>query len=70
MAEITNDELEQAILENATGPASASGDSGSATQHSLRDQLELLKYRESKSATASGRGLGLRFIKLIPPGAE
>lgn len=69
--EITDDDLEQAILTSATGPARASGDSGSVEQHSLRDQLELLKYKRELDATSTARrGLGIRFHKLIPPGSD
>ena len=34
------DDLDDAIQENAQGPAKASGDSGSVEQHSLKDQIE------------------------------
>ena len=63
------DDLEQSIRENAQQPAKAAGDSGSVEQHSLPDQIEAYRYLASKQATRSKR-LGLRFTKVIPPGAE
>ena len=62
------DDLQQTILDNAVKPASASVDGISVTQHSLRDQLEVLRH--ARGATAADRNhLGLRFVKLTPPGA-
>jgi len=62
------DELDQTILENAQGPAKASGDSGSMEQHPLPDQIAVDRYRESKKASRK-RGLGIALKKLVPPGA-
>ncbi len=61
------DDLEKTIRENAAGPASASGDAGSVTQHALRDQIEADKYLEAKKA-AKASCRGLLFSKLVPPG--
>lgn len=63
------DDLEQSIQENAQQPAKASGDSGSVEQHSLSEQIAADQYLASKRAMRSKR-LGLRFTKIIPPGAE
>jgi len=63
------DDLEQSIRDNAEGPAKASGDSGSIEQHALSDQIAADRYLASKQATRS-KGLGLRFTRVIPPGAE
>lgn len=63
------DDLEQTIRENADGPAKASGDSGSMEQHKLSDQIAADRYLASKQAAKSKR-LGLRFTKIVPPGAE
>jgi hypothetical protein len=63
------DDLEQSIRENAQQPAKTSVDSVNVEQHSLADQIEADRYRASKQATRSKR-LGLRFTKVIPPGAE
>ena len=61
------EDLDNTIKTNAEGPAKASGDSGSVEQHSLPDQIAADKHLASKQA-ASGKGLGIRRIKLSPPG--
>ena len=63
------DDLEQSIRENAQQPAKTSVDSVNVEQHSLADQIEADRYLTSKQATRSKR-LGLRFTKVIPPGAD
>lgn len=63
------DDLEQAIRDNADGPAKASGDAGSVEQHKLPDQIAADRYLASKQAAKSKR-LGLRFTRIVPPGAE
>lgn len=56
------------ILTNATGPASASSDAGSVSQHNLKDQIAADKYLSSgTNATASHRGI--LFTKIKSPGA-
>lgn len=62
------DELEDQIRENAKTPAKAAGDAGSVEQHKLTDQIEVDRYLTSKEAAKSKRR-GLRFNKLVPPGA-
>lgn len=64
------DELNSKLMENATGPRSVSGDQGTVQQHSLPDQIAADRYLRSKDAVKKGRGLGLRFCKLLPPGAD
>lgn len=61
--------LDDAIRENAQGPAAASGDAGSMTQHKLRDQIEADRYLASKAATRN-RKRGLMITKLSPPGTQ
>ncbi len=63
------DDLDDAILTNAAGPAKAAGDAGSVEQHKLVDQIEADKYLASKQAAKSKRR-GLVFNKLVPPGAD
>ncbi len=62
------DDLEQTIRDNAQGPAKAAGDAGSVEQHSLQDQIAADRYLNAKQA-AKGKTLGLRFTKIVPPGA-
>jgi hypothetical protein len=61
--------LDDKIRENAEGPAKASGDAGSVEQHPLPDQIEADRYLASKEAAKQPRR-GLRFNKLVPPGAD
>lgn len=62
-------ELDDAIRENAEGPAKASGDSGSIEQHKLSEQIEADRYLASKQAARS-KNRGLMFNKIVPPGAD
>lgn len=62
------EELEQAIKDNAAGPARAAVDGQSVEQHSLRDQIEADRYLASKEAVRRN-DRGLRITRLIPPGA-
>lgn len=64
-----NDDLEEDIRKNAQGPAKASGDAGSVEQHKLAEQIEADRYLASKEAAKQPRR-GLRFNKLVPPGAD
>jgi hypothetical protein len=61
--------IEDAIVENAKSPARASGDAGSVEQHNLKDQIEADRYLASKRATHT-KHRGLRFNKIVPPGAD
>jgi hypothetical protein len=63
------DDLEQAIRDNAKGPAEAHGDSGGMKQHGLAEQIAADRYLESKKA-ARKKGLGIALKKLVPPGTD
>lgn len=63
------DELDEVIRENAVGPAKAAGDAGSVEQHPLSEQIAADRYLRSKEAARS-KGLGLRYTKIVPPGAN
>ena len=63
------EDLDDQIRENAAGPKRARGDSAEVEQHSLRDQIEVDRYLNSKKAARSS-GLGVRQSKLVPPGAD
>ena len=63
------DDLDDTILENAQGPAKASGDSSSMEQHSLPDQIAADRYLQGKKAARS-KGLGIALKKLVPPGTD
>jgi hypothetical protein len=64
-----SENLEDAIRENAQGPAKAAGDSGSMEQHRISEVIEADRYLESKQATTS-KNRGLRFNRLVPPGTD
>lgn len=67
MGDPINTDLADAIAENAAGPKAAQNDSGSVTEHSLREQIEADKYLANKKALA--KGLGLRLAKIQPGSA-
>ena len=60
-------DLDNSIRENAAGPKRAAGDGVSVEQHSLADQIAADKYLASKAA-ANGKGLGIKLMKISPPG--
>ena len=64
----TNQDLEQAIRDNASQPAKAAFDGQSVEQHPLKDQIEADRYLASKDA-ARKPGLGIKFAKIVPPGS-
>ena len=66
---VVPDDLDDTIEQNAKGPAKASGDAGAVEQHSLPDQIEADRYLASKEAAKKPQR-GLRFNKLVPPGAD
>ena len=61
------DDLENAIRENALGPAEAHGDAGGMKQHSLPDQIAADKYLAGKRAMANPAKSFTR-VKIVPPG--
>ena len=61
------DDLTDAIESSAEGPRSASGDSGSMSQHPLPDLIEADKYLAAKQAVAT-RTRGLRLTRLAATG--
>lgn len=63
-----SDSLEDTIRENATKPKQVSSDAGSVQQHPLSEQIEADKYLASKEEVTK-KYRGIRFNKLIPPGA-
>ena len=67
---MADETIEDAIETSATGPRRASDDNGSFEQHPLGDQIAADRYLKSRNATKSGRGLGIKLTKLIPPNAD
>jgi hypothetical protein len=62
-----SDDLEQAIRDNAAGPARVAGDAGTVEQHPLSEQIEADRYLASKNA-AKKPSRGLRLNKFVPSG--
>ena len=62
-------DLDDTIRQNAEGPAKVAGDAGSVEQHKIDEQIEADRYLASKEAAKSKRR-GLRFNKIVPPGAD
>ena len=62
-----NNNLDNTIESNASGPRKASGDSGSVEQHPINDQIAADKYLESKKASRV-KGLGIKLAKISPGG--
>lgn len=56
-----------AITENAKGPKSVFVDGERVEQHPLKDQIEADKYINATAASVVG--LGIRYVKIAPPGA-
>lgn len=62
-------DLSEQIEDNAKQPWRAvAADGRSATQHTLKDQIEADQYLATREKLRNGK-LGLRFATLKPPGA-
>jgi hypothetical protein len=63
--------IQNAIATSAkAGIQSASNDSGSVTKLSIDDQIKAVNHLAGQTAANKpGNGFGLRFSKIIPPGA-
>lgn len=59
-----SDDIETA----ATSPASASADGVSVTQRSIAEMIAADKHIKADEAGTKPR-LGMRFVKLVPPGS-
>jgi len=62
-----SEDLGSAISDAAQAPKRAKGDQGEMEQHNLKDLVEADRYLAAKRAAAARR-LGVRFLKLQPPG--
>jgi len=62
------DNLQETIRESAQAPAKVSVDAGSVEQHKLSEQIAADKHLAGKQAVTKA-SRGLRFNKLVPPGA-
>ena len=64
---MADDQIEQAIVRNATGPQSAQADGVEVRQHSIADQIEADKYLASRKVAANPAKAFSR-AKIVPPG--
>jgi hypothetical protein len=62
------EDLGNAILENATGPAKASVDGTSMEQHTLPELIAADKHLANKAARRNPAKALMR-VKIVPPGA-
>lgn len=59
--------LQESLIENASGPKKVTTDAGTVEQHSLGDLIEADRYVKSSEA-AKSKGLGIKLTKLSPDG--
>lgn len=62
------DDINDAIVESATGPQKVVVDGVTVEQHPLADQILAQQHVARQSAAARNHG-GIRFFKCEPPGA-
>ena len=62
------DAVEDAIIENAAGPASVSVSGQTVTAKSADDLIKSANYLAAQAAANNRAHFGLRFTKLVPPG--
>lgn len=62
------DTISEAIEETAKGPKAVTVGNQSVTQQSIDEQIKADQYLQSQNAGAVP-GFGLRFQKIVPPGA-
>ena len=66
----TPENIEDAIDQNARNPKRVTVGNTTVEQHSIKDQIAADNHAAAKkSATNSVKGFGLRFNKIVPPGA-
>jgi hypothetical protein len=65
-------DADHSIDTKAQQPKSFQGDNGTAEQFSIGEQIEAEQYAQAKVALATNGNpnFGLRFRKLVPPGAD
>jgi len=62
------DTISDAVLSAAAGPKRVKGDAGEVEQYGIAELIEAERYQRSKCASVKSNR-GLRFSKLVPPGA-
>jgi hypothetical protein len=62
------EDIDNAIRQNAQGPASAEADGVKVTQHPLSDQIAADKHLAGKDAMRRNPARGFVRVKIVPPG--
>lgn len=62
-------DLSERVQEVADGPNRVKGDAGEVESHDLKDLVEAARYLDGQQASRQ-KTRGLRFTKLVPPGAS
>lgn len=63
------DPIEDAISETAINPKTVSVDGESVTAQSIPEQIAAAKFTAGNGAVRNDATFGLRFGRLVPPGA-
>lgn len=58
---------EEQVLQNALNPKKVEIDGQVVEQHSVKDQIDAVRFAASQQA-ATNKSCGIRFFKMIPPG--
>ena len=61
-------DLKQTIADAAANPAKVASDNQSVEQHKLSELVEADRYLSGR--TNANKGMGIRFVKMIPPGQD
>ena len=64
----TDSEIEDALRQSAAGPAEASNETGTIKQHSLKDQMGLVKFNDARAVTNPFKCV--RHARTEPAGAS
>ena len=64
---MSDEQIENMIIENASGPKKVKGDSGEVEQHSLSELIEVEKFIASKKSTKA-KGFGIVVKKMVNGG--
>lgn len=62
-------DLSERVEEVANNPLRVKGDAGEVESHNLEDLVEAARYVDA-AAASQRKTRGLRFTKLVPPGAS
>lgn len=67
---MSESDIENEILDAAAAPRSSDHDGVQTQERDLRELIAADEYLEAKKASKKSKTFGLRFAKLVPPGAS